>query len=370
LAETRHRIIKFDAIRGIAALAVVLGHCLGALPAETRAAIPSWLQRWPLALAADGSDAVVIFFILSGYVLTPPFFGPRPPRYLSFLIKRFCRIYLPFAAVLACAVVAYSFLDLWRLPIDGNIRTSNPVLSAGAMAHTFLMTGAYLDYDPPMWSLVHELRISAIFPLIALVAGVRPPWLALLASILFSAAVSRLVHVPEAVLANLGETARWVWLFVLGAILAVHHDAIGTWFARLPLWVKIAGLVAALILLSHEHIYWEFSNFGAAGLFLIAIHSRRAARILEWRPVAYLGLISYSVYLVHAPLLIVLTRGLWGIVPYWACVAAVPFLTILLAALSYQLIERPAKELGSLLARRLEYPRGQAEVQTASINSP
>jgi peptidoglycan/LPS O-acetylase OafA/YrhL len=188
---------------------------------------------------------------------------------------------------------------------------------------------------------------------------------------LFSAAVSRLVDIPEAVLANLGETARWVWLFVLGAILAAHHDAIGTWFTRLPLSVKITALVVTLFLMNHERVVRpEVSFFGAAGLFVIATHSRRTARILEWRPVAYLGLISYSVYLIHAPLLIVMALGLWGIIPDWVCVAAVPFLTILLAALSYHVLERPAKDLGSLLARRLEYLGTRAEAPATSIESP
>ena len=96
------RIASLDALRGVAAFSVVVSHLLlvlSVLHAPFPASWRAFLARW----------AVLTFFALSGYVLALPYFSGRAPTYGTFVVRRFCRIYLPYAAVVAAAGVIFYF---------------------------------------------------------------------------------------------------------------------------------------------------------------------------------------------------------------------------------------------------------------------
>src|SRR5208282_647946 len=84
------RLSELDALRGIAALSVVLWHFFCATYTVPGVRPIYWIAR--------GDGAVVLFFLLSGFVLSLPFFRAQKPAYLSFIIRRVCRIYLPYLA--------------------------------------------------------------------------------------------------------------------------------------------------------------------------------------------------------------------------------------------------------------------------------
>jgi peptidoglycan/LPS O-acetylase OafA/YrhL len=117
-----YRLHTLDSLRGLAALAVVFGHCLRVFPEFGTRPYPgpvSWagfvLKRTPLAVLVDGHVAVLIFFVLSGLVLSLPFQQGRMPSYGVFIGKRVARLYPPYlAAVVLGAVLSRLFAD--RLP--------------------------------------------------------------------------------------------------------------------------------------------------------------------------------------------------------------------------------------------------------------
>src|ERR1700733_3820300 len=93
----RHeRLYALDSLRGIAAVVVMLRHLLIAVPETVQAQLPLWVTLNPLRIFLNSYFAVTLFFVLSGYVLAPPFFAKARPLYFPFIIKRLCRIYLPF----------------------------------------------------------------------------------------------------------------------------------------------------------------------------------------------------------------------------------------------------------------------------------
>ncbi len=85
------RVLYLDGLRGLAAMQVVFGH-------YTNVFVPAWFSR--LGLLVNGDFAVFIFFIMSGFVLTPSF--ARAPRAVPRgLARRAIRLGIPTAA--ACA---------------------------------------------------------------------------------------------------------------------------------------------------------------------------------------------------------------------------------------------------------------------------
>ncbi|MGO9435837.1 MAG: acyltransferase family protein [Terracidiphilus sp.] len=96
-----HRYLELDSLRGIGASIVVFGHFAGLWSSS---AWYSAVNSSPLRALFAAHEAVVLFFVLSGFVLSIPLSGERPPSYRVFLLRRFCRIYLPFAAAILRAV--------------------------------------------------------------------------------------------------------------------------------------------------------------------------------------------------------------------------------------------------------------------------
>src|SRR5436305_607603 len=110
------RIPELDALRGIAAAVVLTFHWLAVMPAwnaDTRHDGGAYLllnavKYTPLHVFAAGPEAVLLFFVLSGFVLALPFVEGRAGGYLPFLVRRAFRIYP--AAWLMAAVSALALL--------------------------------------------------------------------------------------------------------------------------------------------------------------------------------------------------------------------------------------------------------------------
>src|SRR4051812_48108680 len=71
---------QLDALRGLAALTVVMQHFLSVLPSIDGHSDNAWVNLWkysPLHITWAGYEAVIFFFILSGFVLSLPFYGER-----------------------------------------------------------------------------------------------------------------------------------------------------------------------------------------------------------------------------------------------------------------------------------------------------
>ena len=83
-APTR-RLPPLDAVRGLASFIVILTHCSSMMPVELRSQLDGPIWSILLRLFTNGSAAVIIFFVLSGYVLAMPFFRGTPPSYPRFV---------------------------------------------------------------------------------------------------------------------------------------------------------------------------------------------------------------------------------------------------------------------------------------------
>src|SRR5208282_6007156 len=160
-----HRYLELDSLRGIGASIVVLGHfaMLWAPSAWYNA-----INLSPLRTLFAAHEAVVLFFVLSGFVLSIPLSGDRPPGYGLFLLKRFCRIYLPFVAAILIAAVCSFFLysaaptgDPW---ID-QTWSVRPTIAL-VLGHLLTTTRSAAQLNTAIWTLIVEIRVSLIFPIL------------------------------------------------------------------------------------------------------------------------------------------------------------------------------------------------------------
>lgn len=200
------RLPELDGLRGLAALAVLLNHAGGIAVPERIGPFALWN---PVAWITSVGWAVTLFFVLSAFVLALPWVDGREPEWPVFLLRRLCRLWP--AVALATLLGALAWL---ATPISfGGDRCAG--LGPAVINHLLLAGATCLD--PPIWSLVHEARISLAFPL--LVLGVlRWPALAVVAG------VGLLAAWPHDMDTTPTMTAHYAGAFVVG-ILAARSTA-------------------------------------------------------------------------------------------------------------------------------------------------
>jgi peptidoglycan/LPS O-acetylase OafA/YrhL len=359
------RFRSLDSLRGIAAFLVVLTHCYFEIPESARKALP-YLDFPLYSIAAAGRFCVMLFFVLSGFVLSLPYFAGKHPGYGSYLIRRFCRLYLPYAfAVLSAALL---FLFIHQDPWPEHV-----------LAAHLLMTGVGKDstnLDSPIWTLIIEMRISIIFPILVWVVS-RFGWWGVCAGVvtaLFCCELNMMLGASGVTAAHVGQTftgavlltVRYVPLFLFGIITAGRLGEIKRVLHQVPQGVHIAICICAIIVhvtLSH----WEVEDhccadafYGLFASYLItsAVTFASFAQTLSGRLLYWLGDISYSLYLIHMPVIYAVLNIAQGHLRHTQSIAVAVPAVLLAGHLMHYLIERPSMMLGRGLARRFERSRG------------
>jgi peptidoglycan/LPS O-acetylase OafA/YrhL len=236
---------------------------------------------------------------------------------------------------------------------------------------------------PPAWSLTTELSFYLVLPLVALaVTGKRGSRLgrALVPPLVFFVVgtVGRLVLIRASEASGLSvDQAEFGsnGVAVLARSLAIFADtfALGMAVAVLYVWTEArrwdrwtsgrattlgctaiaVGAVGGLLLLNVQHWFvGTFTGLAAAGLLLlVADPTARGsatwlARFVGIAPLRYVGEISYSVYLWHVPLILLVSRLGWfhtdSLATLAGATAVVSLISVALASLTFRWIERPA----------------------------
>ncbi|MBS7809569.1 acyltransferase family protein [Roseococcus pinisoli] len=370
-----NRLIELDSLRGIAALIVVLHHAYLSLPY-----LPDWvhwtLDATPLRLIGAGRPAVIFFFVLSGYVLTralaaqeerQPGSVMNGPAWAGYAAQRAVRLGLP---VLASLLVSAALqLLIWEAPLPAEtpglvgVATWAKMWSWKSLTEQALLlsAGNGFQLNPVLWSLVHEWRISLLLPFVLLFRG----RLALLMAVaLLGAGIARLAGMPEgdvalgsSLLKTFAASAGFLPAFAAGAALALGR------VPRLDPAQAWAAGIAVLVMAMAAHDYGVI----LASVLLILLAQRDGPFAWQMRrpSLVWLGRISFSLYLIHMPLLLAATHLLRDQrVPELAALIAV-VLSFPAAALMYRWVEMPAHGL----ARRLKAPQRRAPVAGASYQA-
>jgi peptidoglycan/LPS O-acetylase OafA/YrhL len=190
-----------------------------------------------------------------------------------------------------------------------------------------LMIGSYDEgeYNTAFWSLVVEMRVSIVFPLMFWGVYRMRTWAALGATLLGTVAMTLIIarHQNHVLALN---TLLFGLIFVCGIVLAKHVERVNAWYRALRPGARVLFAVASFLLytwgfrlaqVEHRDFGQEqvLITLGAAGYMILALNAGWAKQALATPVARFLGRISYSLYLVHGTVLFALTHALGDRVP-------------------------------------------------------
>ncbi len=313
-AGLRPRVGGLEGIRGLAALLVVVNHVfLRAFPGYPVDHAPWWAAGF-----IYGRFAVVVFIVLSGFslALSPARDGWRLGGVLPYAGRRARRILPPFWAALVFSL-AVSWLVL---PPPGEaVPDARSVVVNGLLLQNLI---AAPSPNRSFWSLAVEAQLYLLFPLLLVTVRRRGAVLMVGVVTLAVAAVGLLApHIPRLeafVLQSAPDLAALFAVGILAAGIVRAGEARRSWpwmalaaAALAPVGVTIWWQGSAWTL---KHLLWVDLLLGPAiGCLLAALATGRPGRllrVLDAPPLRGLGLSSYSLYLTHGPIVVVVYERL------------------------------------------------------------
>ncbi|ASD21103.1 hypothetical protein B7495_02490 [Cryobacterium sp. LW097] len=389
---SRTRMGGLDALRGVAAVIVLVHHVSMTAPAISAAYSSSadvavfspawWVTLSPLKILFAGPEFVLVFFVLSGFVLvlTPlrRLQWTRPPAeapgydWLAYYPRRIVRLAIP--VVVSVGLAAVWILLVPRTGAGGAwmAKQGSPDLGIGNLLREASILGftGRPDVNPPLWSLAWEMWFSLLLPVGVIFAVASRRWtLAWVALLLVTSTSGYLLGI---------EPLMYLPAFGLGALLAANHGSLLAWSTRLVsrrggtlVWAAIAVLGPVLLI-----AYWLLRPALTEPWNSVALSLRVPGAVLIvatvalWPPVqrmlsgrllAWLGTISFSLYLVHFPIVVTFAQLFGPEHWWWGALVSVP-LSLVLAQLMYRWVELPAQTLAGRVGARFSAgnPRPEA----------
>jgi len=347
----RKRLAGLDGIRGLAALFVVMNHIfLRAFPGYPVDNAPAW-AAWFIY----GRFAVVVFIVLSGFslALSPARHGWRLDSIRTFAVRRARRILPAYWAALA-----FSIAIAWLVvpPPGQGLPGSRSAIVNGLLVQNIV--GAPSP-NRSLWTMAVEAQLYLVFPLLLLTVR-RYGGLAMVAAVTLVVAAVGIVgpHVPRLDTFVIQSAPDLAALFAIGIMAA---GIVGASRARRSWpwgWFALAAAAPVFAVIwwrgsvwTLGHLFWVDLAFGPAiALLLAALATGRPKpllRVLDSRPLRSLGMSSYSLYLIHGPVVIVVyekfvaERFRHGVPAFLLTAALVVPITIALSKLFAAAFERP-----------------------------
>ncbi|MCX6368963.1 MAG: acyltransferase [Armatimonadetes bacterium] len=363
--SAKSRLEFLDGLRALAALYVLLHHVRNATFTDraysgTGKGLLN-IITFPLTY---GHLAVALFIVLSGYCLMLPVLSREHFEPKTFLLRRAQRILPPYYAALILT------FGITLLSNALSVSLKDAISWQGILARIFLcqeIPRAILwEWNLPLWSVAVEWKIYLVFPLV--VAGIRrfgaekTVAATLLCSLVLLYGLALLTPLAPSLTLSLmepvGVMPQLLGLFGFGVLAAVWSRSVGRLSQK---QLRLGALIGMGLGVGLEALWQNTSKelprfvtdylFGAGAACLLAYLAQapksRLRALVEWRSLVALGGMSYSVYLLHDPIVRLLSRGLLlrlpiSHVPYFVLLSALSLMvTLALSWLFFRLVEQP-----------------------------
>jgi len=355
---TQERLDHLDAMRGIAAMMVLLGHYINWKYKDVL-----WIKL--LSFPFNANDAVSFFFVLSGFVLSWKYLQDNrlPLAINKFYIQRLFRLFPGFAIALLADLVFFN-----RDQLSWQVFRETFILNRNQFWEEFFLFRGYNTIFLPGWTLTIELCMSFLMPFLIVVGRYNPRLL-----------------LPFAAATLLGAyiTGLFMFHFILGIWIAANVDWIRSMQFRESGWYRYRWLIlitgcvlfslrmadrivpfdsGLMYILNYLKLdYFIFSAIGSLIFIVYSLHFRGVGKLLCHPVLLFYGKISYGIYLIHWvyvmafytywDTLLSYTGGSDKIL-FIAGLAGVVLLSTLSAAAIYYGVERPFINLSKKLSRK------------------
>jgi peptidoglycan/LPS O-acetylase OafA/YrhL len=348
------RSIRVESLRGAACLAVLTAHIFGTAHAFNPA---TTLDTYVHRTIFGGGFSLFLFFALSGYLLYWPFAkrdfaDGRDVSLSSYARNRALRILPLYWTVVIVILILQegggSWAQWWRFMTFSQSYFSQTV------------AGSPGQVNGPLWSVIVELHFYTVLPLLAFAlarlsrgsrAGAATIMLALAGGFLYVRwHFVTSTHGTGSLLWRYSTPANFYFFFpgMLLALLRLQWEERRPAWLRGPLasgnvWLLASVPIWAIVLNAPKYDRDSIAAVGAflmVGAIVLPVTAGALVRILDWRPVALMGLASYSMYLWHVPIVEFFERNVVQASFPKLFLLAAPS-SIAVALVSYALIERP-----------------------------
>ncbi len=323
-----------------------------------------------------GGFGVTVFFFISGFLITRLLLAESESKGKvklgKFYMRRIVRLYPALLFMLymtACLYIIFGFGSPAPMEVAAGVGYFTNIFQV------FSRIGGELPFMPwtHLWSLAVEEHFYLGFPI--LVVLFRKNWRNLarvLCGVIVAAALWRAyiafgTSLPVADYNYMMTDARidsLAWGCLLSVILHISGSA--QTYKRLigffPTLLGFAGLAASFLIRDESFRYTLRFSVQGASIFLLILNLYYwrmlsfAFTILEWKPLAYIGSISYALYLWHVPVIDMMVRGFGDSFANKAIAVAISFG---LAAFSYNYVEKPFIRLRRKFGSHI--PEGKAQ---------
>ncbi len=334
-------------------------------------------------LFPGGGSGVMLFFVLSGFLITKLALeeGDRTGglSLMQFYIRRLFRIFPPLFVMLAFLLVAsFTFMSDLGEPLRREI-----ALAGGSMGNLWPI---FYGFEPRgalghTWSLGIEEQFYLVWPVVLCTVPMAFRATRRFARWFAGVALASVV-LGRVVVAGALDYPHWLSIpflnfegLALGCLLAavLHTDNAGRW--RIPQWLFALACVVVTFDLFAADWYLARDTYAIRGIVLSVCFAVLLAELvtnslnmlaapLQTSPMRWLGGLSYSLYLWHVPIFTILDKERFPDAPRLLLVVSKIVLSFAAAWLSYRLIERPAIEFGRRLRARDTSPSSPSNNET------
>ena len=360
MESRKGRIDHLDSCRGIAACMVVASHSLQSVDMNK--------SMEPIRIGL-GHLPVLFFFLLSGFVLGRSLGKNEASiqEFVKYSIRRIFRLYPALIMVVLIAFVLSHWMTLplpELLPIAPSIKNNINWMGQVSTIHQLLENVLLIQrgLDIPIWTIKVEIVCSLLLPLIIWVC-LNKRWLQLLMLIVLylysTPLINILFHNPNNDL-NAFESSRYLYLFFAGYLLNLYknlfHEINGAHTVTI-----ISSSIAVLVM----QLYFQRGSDVISAIALcfmlfalIPCRNTTLKKILLHKWLVLVGAMSYSIYLLHAPILCFLISNVLDadfykhilFIKIIGIFGAVCFLSIAFGYFLFSLIEVPCNSFGHHLS--------------------